>query len=137
MFFRSFTDEKLAHYSYLIGCQQTGEAVIIDPPRHFDHILAVAKKEGLEVIAAADTHIHADYVSGVRQLAIEHGVKLYLSDEGDENWKYDFPKGIDIELVKDGDVFTIGNVDFEVIHMPGHTPESVSFILTDRGGGAT
>lgn len=137
MFFRSFTDEKLAHYSYLIGCQQTGEAVIIDPPRHFDHILAVAKKEGLEVIAAADTHIHADYVSGVRQLAIEHGVKLYLSDEGDENWKYDFPKGIDIELVKDGDVFTIGNVDFEVIHTPGHTPESVSFILTDRGGGAT
>lgn len=137
MFFRSFTDEKLAHYSYLIGCQQTGEAVIIDPPRHFDHILAVAKKEGLEVIAAADTHIHADYVSGVRQLAIEHGVKLYLSDEGDENWKYDFPKGIDIELVKDGDVFTIGNVDFEVIHTPGHTPESISFILTDRGGGAT
>lgn len=137
MFFRSFTDEKLAQYSYLIGCQQTGEAVIIDPPRQFDHILAVAEKEGLEVIAAADTHIHADYVSGVRQLAVEHGVRLYLSDEGDENWKYEFPKGIDIELVKEGSIFTIGNVDFEVIHTPGHTPESVSFILTDRGGGAT
>ncbi len=67
-----------------------------------DHIIAVAEKEGLEVVAAADTHIHADYVSGARQLAVEYGAKLYLSDEGDENWKYEFPEGVEIELVKDG-----------------------------------
>lgn len=137
MFFRTFTDEKLAQYSYLVGCQQTGEAIVVDPPRKVDHILAVAEEEDLEVIAVAETHIHADYVSGARQLGVEHGATLYLSDEGDENWKYDFPEGVDIELVKEGSTFSIGNVDFEVIHTPGHTPESISFILTDRGGGAT
>lgn len=137
MFFRTFTDEKLAQYSYLVGCQQTGEAIIVDPPRKVDHILAVAKEEDLEVIAVAETHIHADYVSGARQLGVEHGATLFLSDEGDENWKYEFPEGVDIELVKEGSKFSIGNVDFEVIHTPGHTPESISFILTDRGGGAT
>lgn len=137
MFFRTFTDEKLAQYSYLVGCQQTGEAIVVDPPRKVDHILAVAEDEDLEVIAVAETHIHADYVSGARQLGVEHGATLFLSDEGDENWKYEFPEGVDIELVKEGSTFSIGNVDFEVIHTPGHTPESVSFILTDRGGGAT
>ena len=138
MFFRTFTDEKLAHYSYLVGCQKTGEAIVIDPPRKVDHIIAVAEAEGLEIVAAADTHIHADYVSGARQLAVEFGAKLYLSDEGDANWKYEFPdEDIDIELVKEGSKFSIGNVDFEVMHTPGHTPEHISFVLTDRGGGAT
>jgi len=137
MFFRTFTDEKLAQYSYLVGCQSTGEAIVIDPPRKVDHIIAVAEKEGLEVVAAADTHIHADYVSGARQLAVEYGAKLYLSDEGDENWKYEFPEGVEIELVKDGSTFSIGNVEFKVMHTPGHTPEHISFILTDRGAGAT
>jgi hydroxyacylglutathione hydrolase len=137
MFFRRFTDEKLAQYSYLIGCQKTGEAIVIDPPRKVDHIIAAAEQEGLDVVAAADTHIHADYVSGARQLGVEYGAKLYLSDEGDANWKYEFPEGVDIELVKDGDEFSVGNVDFKVVHTPGHTPEHISFILTDRGGGAT
>ncbi|MDS9473225.1 rhodanese-like domain-containing protein [Sporosarcina pasteurii] len=137
MFFKSFTDQNLAQNAYLVGCQRTGDAVIIDPPREFDHILAVAKEEGLRVTAAADTHIHADYISGARQLAVEHGAKLYLSDEGDKNWKYEYTDGIDVELVKEGSTFSVGNIDFEVWHTPGHTPESISFILTDRGGGAT
>ncbi|MCM3744447.1 MBL fold metallo-hydrolase [Sporosarcina luteola] len=137
MYFKSFTDEKLAQNAYLIGCQRTGESIIIDAPRNFDHILKIAEKEGLRITAAADTHIHADYVSGARQLAVEFGVKLYLSDEGDENWKYTFTDGIDVEFLKEGSTFTIGNIDFEVWHTPGHTPESISFLLTDRGGGAT
>lgn len=137
MFFKSFTDENLAQNAYLIGCQRTGESIIIDPPREFDHILKAAEKEGLHVTAAADTHIHADYVSGARQLAVQHGVKLYLSDEGDKNWKYGYTDGMDAELVKQGTKFSIGNIDFEVWHTPGHTPESISFLLTDRGSGAT
>ncbi|AOV06729.1 MBL fold metallo-hydrolase [Sporosarcina ureilytica] len=137
MFYKSFTDQNLAQNAYLVGCQRTGDAVIIDPPREFDHILAIAKEEGLRVTAAADTHIHADYISGARQLAVEHGAKLYLSDEGDKNWKYEYTEGIDVELVKEGATFSVGNIDFEVWHTPGHTPESISFILTDRGGGAT
>lgn len=137
MLFRTFTDENLAQNAYLVGCQRTGEAIIIDPPRDSSQIIEVAKKEGLRITAAADTHIHADYVSGAYQLAVEHGAKLYLSDEGDTNWKYEYTNGLDVELVKEGSTFSIGNIDFEVWHTPGHTPESISFILTDRGGGAT
>ncbi|MET1030372.1 MBL fold metallo-hydrolase [Domibacillus tundrae] len=137
MLFRSIFDEKLAQYTYLIGCQRTGEAIIIDPPRHVDHIIKEAKKEGMTITAAAETHIHADFVSGARQLAVKHGAKLYLSDEGDENWKYQYIDGINAELVKDGMKFKIGNIEFKVMHTPGHTPESVSFVLTDIGGDAS
>ncbi|MFE6168825.1 rhodanese-like domain-containing protein [Viridibacillus arvi] len=137
MFFQSFFDDKLAQYSYLIGCQRTGESIVIDPSRHYKNILAVAKKQGLTITAAAETHIHADFISGSRQLANDLQVKLFLSDEGDVDWKYHYTNNLNVELVKDGSKFSIGNVDFEVIHTPGHTPESISFILTDRGGGAT
>src|SRR5690625_7172425 len=98
MFFRSFTDEKLAQYSYLVGCQKRGEAIVIDPPRKVDHIIEAAKREGVEVIAVAGTHIDADYVSGARQLGVQYGARLYLSDEGDETWRYEFPEGVDIAL---------------------------------------
>jgi hydroxyacylglutathione hydrolase len=137
MFFQSFFDDKLAQYSYLIGCQRTGESIVIDPSRHYKNILAVAKKQGLTITAAAETHIHADFISGSRQLANDLQVKLFLSDEGDVDWKYQYTNNLNVELVRDGSKFSIGNVDFEVIHTPGHTPESISFILTDRGGGAT
>lgn len=137
MLFRSFFDDKLAQYTYLVGCQRTGEAIVIDPARNIEEVVQAAKKEGLHISAATETHIHADFVSGSRQLAEQYGVKLYLSDEGDENWKYQYTDGLNVELVKDGSKFSIGNVDFEVMHTPGHTPESISFILTDRGGGAS
>ncbi|PJK15706.1 MBL fold metallo-hydrolase [Chryseomicrobium excrementi] len=137
MLFRSFFDEKLAQYTYLVGCQRTGEALVIDPARQVDEVVEAAKKEGLHITAATETHIHADFVSGSRQLAEQYGVKLYLSDEGDENWKYGYTDGLNVELLKDGSKFSIGNIDFEVMHTPGHTPESISFVLTDRGGGAS
>lgn len=137
MLFRSFFDEKLAQYAYLVGCQRTGEAIIIDPPRYVDPIIEEAKKEGMTITSATETHIHADFVSGARQLAVKHGAKLYLSDEGDENWKYQYTDGIDAQLVKEGDVIKVGNIELKVMHTPGHTPESISFVLTDIGGGAT
>lgn len=136
MFFQSFFDERLAQYAYLVGCQRTGEAVIIDPPRHSEEIIARAAKEGLHISAAAETHIHADFTSGARQLAHDLDATLYLSDEGGEDWHYSYLDGVDAVLLKDGDVFSIGNIEFKVMHTPGHTPESLSFILTDRGGGA-
>ncbi|AYC28985.1 MBL fold metallo-hydrolase [Paenisporosarcina cavernae] len=137
MYLRSFFDEKLAQYAYLIGCQRTGEAIVIDPPRDSTEIQAVAKKEGLRITAATETHIHADFVSGSRQLAHDTNAHLYLSDEGDADWKYQYTDGLDVTMLKDGSTFSIGNIDFEVMHTPGHTPESISFVLTDRGGGAT
>lgn len=137
MYFERFTDNHLAQNAYLIGCQKTGEAIIIDPPRHTEEILQKAKQEGLDVIATAETHIHADFVSGARELAKAQDTTLYLSKEGGEDWKYDYLDDIHAVLLKDGELFSIGNIDFTVMHTPGHTPESISFLVTDRGGGAT
>jgi len=137
MFFRSFFDENLAHMSYLVGCQRTGEAIVIDPARNIEPYLKTAEKEGLKITAATETHIHADFVSGAKELAKHCDATLYLSDEGDENWKYQYLDEVNHVLVKEGSVFTIGNIELKVIHTPGHTPESISFILTDKGGGST
>jgi hydroxyacylglutathione hydrolase len=136
MYFKSFFDEQLAHMSYLIGCQKTGEAIVIDPARNIEPYLEVAKKEGFNISAATETHIHADYLSGARELAHHHGAKLYVSDEGDQDWKYLYVEQYEHELLIEGSTFKIGNIYFEVLHTPGHTPESISFLLTDKGGGA-
>ena len=132
MYFKQFFDEKLAQYAYLIGCQKTGEAVIIDPMRDVETYIAAAAKEGLNIVAAADTHIHADYVSGLRELA-ERGVKVYASDEGDKDWKYEWLIGsaYNYQLMKDGDAFNIGNIKIKAWHTPGHTPEHLSYFVTD------
>ncbi|WP_100332319.1 MBL fold metallo-hydrolase [Bacillus xiapuensis] len=136
MFFRSYFDEKLAQYSYMIACQKTGEAIVIDPARDITSYAETAKKEGFRLTAAAETHIHADFVSGARQMAKDYGAMLYLSDEGDEDWKYQYTEDVNAQLVKDGDTFFIGKVELQVMHTPGHTPESISFLVTDKGGGS-
>lgn len=137
MLFRQIWDAKLAQYAYLIGCQATGEAIIIDPERDIDQYLELAEKEGLEITAAVDTHIHADYLSGMREFA-ERGVHVYASDEGDADWKYEWLIGSDYNytLLKHGDEFKIGNIKLTAVHSPGHTPEHLSYLVTDLGGGA-
>tara|TARA_R100001143_G_C3361215_1_gene136180 strand:- start:32731 stop:34137 length:1407 start_codon:yes stop_codon:yes gene_type:complete len=132
MYFKQFFDEKLAQYAYLIGCQANGTAVIIDPMRDIDHYIDAAAKANLTITAAADTHIHADYISGLREFA-ERGVKVYASDEGDKDWKYEWLKNsdYDYELLKDGDEFKIGNITIRAWHTPGHTPEHLSYFITD------
>jgi hydroxyacylglutathione hydrolase len=132
MYFKQFFDEKLAQYAYLVGCQANGTAVVIDPMRDIEQYIDHAAKQNLTIVAAADTHIHADYISGLREFA-ERGVKVYASDEGDKDWKYEWLKGSDYnyEFMKDGDEFKIGNITIKAWHTPGHTPEHLSFFITD------
>lgn len=143
MFFRMLYDDKLAQAAYVIGCQRTGEAVVIDPQRDVDRYLNLAEKEDLKITAVTETHIHADFLSGARELAERTGAKLYLSDEGDADWKYQWLHqkqgggSYRHQLLKDGDSFMIGNIELKVLHTPGHTPEHISFMVTDHGGGAT
>jgi hydroxyacylglutathione hydrolase len=137
MLLKYFYDPALAHASYLVGCQRTGEAIVVDPAREIDQYLEAAGKEGLRIVAAAETHIHADYVSGVRELAERVGATIYVSDCGPKEWKYEYASKYRHQLVKDGDTWNVGKVEFQVLHTPGHTPESISLVLTDRGGGAT
>lgn len=132
MLLKYFYDKKLAQASYMAGCPGAGEALIIDPARDISPYLEAAEAEGLRITHVTETHIHADFVSGSRELAAATGAQLYLSDEGDENWKYQFvdddPKPI---LVYDGDTFMVGAVKVQVFHTPGHTPEHISFMITD------
>jgi hydroxyacylglutathione hydrolase len=136
MLLKYFYDKALAHASYMVGCQRAKVAVVVDPGRDIDQYLEMADREGLKLIAVAETHIHADYVSGARELAERIGAKLYVSDEGPADWKYLFADQYDHQFVKDGDSFMIGNIKFDVLATPGHTPESISFLLTDQGGNA-
>lgn len=138
MFLKQIYDESLSQYAYLIGCQRTGESVVIDPQRDIDRYLKIAKKNDLRITAVAETHIHADYLSGVREfIETEPNTVAYLSDEGDSDWKYEWAKGNDqVTLLKNGDTFKVGNIQFSVVHTPGHTPEHICFLIEDQGGGA-
>ena len=131
MFMQRFYDQPLAQASYLIGCAATGEAVVVDPNRDVDQYLAVAAAEGLRVTHVTETHIHADFVSGARELAHRTGARLHLSAEGGSDWQYAFAAGDGAVLLRDGDVIRVGNVRLDVMHTPGHTPEHLSFIVTD------
>ena len=136
MLLKYFYDTALAHASYMVGCQKTEEAIIVDPGRDIEQYLLTAKKEGMTIVGVAETHIHADYVSGARELAQRVGAKLFVSDEGPADWKYLYVDEYKHQLLKDGDTFLVGKVELKAVHTPGHTPESLSFILTDKGGGA-
>jgi hydroxyacylglutathione hydrolase len=137
MFFRQILDEKLAQYAYIVGCPRTGRALLIDPERDIDRYLRIAEQEGLRITAVTETHIHADFLSGARELA-ERGVELYLSAGGGPDWSYRWPRGggYAVTWLSDGDVFRVGNVELKVVHTPGHTPEHISFLITNRGDGA-
>src|SRR5574341_2246470 len=89
MFFRQIIDPLLSQHAYLIGCESSREAILFEPERDIDRYLNLASKNGYEIIAAAETHIHADYLSGLRQFA-ERGIRVYASDEGDCDWKYNW-----------------------------------------------
>jgi hydroxyacylglutathione hydrolase len=131
MFFRHVYEKGLAHASYVVGCQASGTAMVIDPQRDIDVYLEISSQEKLRITHILETHIHADFLSGSRELASVTGAKMYLSDEGGSEWQYAFPH----EGIKDGDAFMVGNLRIDVLHTPGHTPEHISFLLTDTPSG--
>ncbi|MFV0338229.1 MAG: MBL fold metallo-hydrolase [Chthoniobacterales bacterium] len=137
MLLRQIFDPYLAQYAYLIGCQRSGEALIIDPERDIDRYKLLAAENGLKITAVAETHIHADFVSGGQEFAKDPEVHLYLSAEGGPDWTYKWPGARPhTHLLHHGDHFFVGNIRVEAIHTPGHTPEHLSYLITDIGGGA-
>ncbi len=138
MFLRQIPDPHLAQYAYIIGCQRSGEAIVIDPERDIQRYLEIASQEGLKITAVAETHIHADFVSGARELAAaDPSIRIYLSGEGGPNWQSEWAMRLpSLQLLKDGNSFNIGNIELKAIHTPGHTPEHMVYLVTDHGGGA-
>lgn len=133
MLLKYFYDQALAQASYMVGCQQTQEALIIDPMRDITPYLRAAEDAGLRIVGVTETHIHADFVSGARELSNATGAKLYLSAEGGADWSYSFMTYDDVPL-KDGDHWFVGNIRVDVMHTPGHTPEHLIFMITDTAG---
>jgi hydroxyacylglutathione hydrolase len=136
LFFRQFYDTPLAQASYLIGCQATGEAIVLDPLRDAEPYVRVASQEGLTIVAVTETHIHADFVSGTRELAALTGARMLLSATGGVEWQYDFASSDNATLLRDGDSFLVGNIRFDVIATPGHTPEHIAFVVIDMPAAA-
>ncbi len=131
MIFKHLYDTSLSQSSYLIGCRATGEAVVVDPVRDVDPYIALAAHEGLRVTAVAETHIHADYCSGARELAFRSSAQLFLSGCGGPDWRSGYAATDHAVELVDGDVITIGNIRLTALHTPGHTPEHLCFLVTD------
>ena len=139
MLLRQIADPTLAQYAYLVGCQRTKEALVVDPERDVDRYLAAAAAEGLTVTHVAETHVHADFLSGARDLAEATGARLFLSAEGeDAGWGSAWAEGRDdVTFLRDGDAFRVGHIEITAVHSPGHTPEHLAYLVTDHGGGAS
>jgi hydroxyacylglutathione hydrolase len=125
-------DDALAQASYLIGCQVTGTAIVVDPNRDIHQYIDSAEQHSMRLEYVTETHIHADFVSGARDLARAANATLLLSGEGGADWQYAFARDEQARLLAHGDRFDVGHVRFDVRHTPGHTPEHLSFVVTDR-----
>jgi hydroxyacylglutathione hydrolase len=132
MLVRRCYDERLAQASYLIGCQATGEAIVIDPARNITPYLDAARQDGLHITRVTETHIHADFLSGTRELAAATGAEILLSIEGGEDWQYRYPA----TPLRDADLIEVGAIRLSVVHTPGHTPEHLAFLITDTARSA-
>ena len=131
MLLKRFYDDGLAQASYLVASERTGEAVVIDPVRDLEPYLAAAADEELRITHVTETHIHADFLSGARDLVRHTGARLLLSAEGGADWQYRFAADERAELLRDGDRVSVGEIQIDVRHMPGHTPEHLVLLVTD------
>jgi len=131
MFFRQIFEEGLAQASYIVGCPEKETALVVDPRRDIDVYLQIARDNDLKISAVTETHIHADFLSGSRELAAATGATLYLSGCGGDEWAYKAPASGTMRLMRDGDTIDVGRVMVRVRHVPGHTPEHVMFLISD------
>ena len=132
MFFRQIFEEGLAQASYIVGCTESETALVVDPRRDIDVYLRIAQENDLKISAVTETHIHADFLSGARELAAATGASLSLSGCGGPDWTYG-PSGssASVRLLHDGDVIDVGRASVLVRNVPGHTPEHLMFVVTD------
>ena len=131
MIFERFYEDKIAQVAFLVGCPATGEAIVIDPNRDVEFYMRAAAAAGLRITGVTETHIHADFVSGSRDLAARTGARLYVSDAGGEEWRYAFSAEPNVTLLGDGSELRAGAVRLQAVHTPGHTPEHLCFLLSD------
>jgi hydroxyacylglutathione hydrolase len=122
--FTQFVDDDLGCASYLIGCEEAGEAVVVDPAYAIERYLEEAERRDVRIVRVLETHTHADHVSGHGRLALEHGVPVGVHPLAAPEFPF--------EPLADGQELDVGNVRLGVIHTPGHRPEHCCFSVADR-----
>ena len=128
MIFQQILNEEAGCLSYLIGCGQAGQAAVVDPARdRVDEYVALARRKGLTITEIVDTHIHADHVSGNQALAEKTGARILLHPAAEAAFR--------TTPIEDTQEIVVGNVGLRVLHTPGHTPDSVCLVVTDRSRG--
>lgn len=125
MLVKSFIDKGLGNSSYLVASEETRRAVLIDPQRDVDRYIQVAQGLGLTLTHALETHLHADFVSGLREAAAQAGVVIGASAESDLAFEH--------ARLCEGDTISLGDLTLAVMATPGHTPEHISFMLGESG----
>ena len=131
MLLKRIFNDKLAQASYLVACQHEKVTLVVDPNRDTDQYIDAATAEGVRITDVTETHIHADFVSGARDLADRTGARLRLSNAGGPGWKYAFAGAANADMLTEGSHFMVGDVRIDVVHTPGHTPEHLTFLVTD------
>ncbi len=136
MILRRFYDDGLAQASYLIACEKSKRALVVDPTVDTQIYIEAAQKDKVTISHVLETHVHADYLSGGAALAADTGAELGLSGEGASEWSYDFQSLPAARSLRNGEEISLGSVRVRVLHTPGHTPEHLTFLVIDESRGA-
>lgn len=135
MLFRRFYDDNLAQASYMIACEKTREAIVVDPNSDVAQYTRAAGADRVKITHVTETHIHADFVSGAHALAEATGATLHLSGEGGREWGYTDSALKRAKVLRDGSLINVGQVRLRAVHTPGHTPEHLTFFVSDLDRG--
>lgn len=127
MYFKQINTEGLGCYSYVIGCPGSGEMLVVDPKRDVQEYLDISREEGMKITKVINTHVHADHVAGEQELKSHTGAELYIHENAGVKYKH--------TPLKEGDSIVMGNAKLDFISTPGHTPNSLSVLLTDLARG--
>ncbi|EXJ14792.1 MBL fold metallo-hydrolase [Imhoffiella purpurea] len=127
MFFKQFYLESLGHASYFVGSEETGDAFVLDVRRDVDTYFQTAREQGMRIRYACDTHQHNDYLTGICELPERGDIELLSGARAE--------LGYAVTPMDDGQRLEMGEVSIEFLHTPGHTPEHISLVLTDRSRG--
>lgn len=127
LIFERIQADGIAQLSYLVGDDSVGVAAVFDPRPDVDCYLQLAREKQVSITHIFETHIHVDFVSGSRELCARlESAKIYLSHEGDARY------GFEHEQVVDGDVFEFGSARITARHTPGHSPEHMAYLLSEK-----
>jgi hydroxyacylglutathione hydrolase len=122
--FKQFVDDGLGCASYLVGDEDTGEALVVDPAYWVEQYLEEAARREVRLTCVLETHTHADHLSGHGRLALDHGCRIHIHGAAEAEFAH--------ERLDDGAVVNVGAISIRTIHTPGHRPEHCSFAVSDR-----